>query len=356
MKTYIRIYAVMFFAGICVGINANANYKSTTIVSHAPSVSPLYIGVIDMRFDVAELDNKDVEIERRKYPKVTNGTGDPVMHSTGLGTEAVQTGILSSTTGSGLALSLPGNNDYVSIPDAPELQFGSQDFTVEFWVRLDSVPDFGDVILGKWNSSSAEGTNEWAFAVSHVGSPYFIMESGYSQNNIGDFSYTMNVDEWYHLALIRNAETIQLYVNGLPIAGGDSFSGYTMNITTLPITIGNGSLGSDDANITIDELRIWSEAIPTYNLQAWMCRKVNGDNHPNYNSMLVHYHFNEGQASDINDNAVVGNPNNGIPINNPQWITSGAPIGDASYTIYNPPFGEIFTLSHPDGDDYTFIA
>ena len=37
------------------------------------------------------------------------------MHGVVLGTATVQTGILSSS-GSGLALSLPGDNDYVSIP------------------------------------------------------------------------------------------------------------------------------------------------------------------------------------------------------------------------------------------------
>ncbi len=52
--------------------------------------------------------------EQSKQIKISNGTGDPVMHSAVLGTVTVQTGILPST-GSGLALSLPGDNDYVSI-------------------------------------------------------------------------------------------------------------------------------------------------------------------------------------------------------------------------------------------------
>ena len=162
--------------------------------------------------------------------------------------------------------------------------------------------------------------------------------------------FIMEVGKWYHIAAIRNSEVIELLINGVSIAANDNLSAYNINMTTLPITIGNSNSEANDADITIDEVRIWNEGLSLATLRTWMCKKINGDNHSQYFNQLTHYTFNAGSGPDINDNAFGGNYNQGIPVNNPQWVTSGAPIGDASYTIYNPPFGEVFNLSHPDGD------
>lgn len=287
-------------------------------------------------------ENKKTQSEHIKH---SNGTGDPVLHGTGLGTAPVQTGILSST-GSGLALSLPGDNDYVSIPNSSELQFASQGFSIEFWVRLDSMPDFGDVILGKWDNTGNEGNNEWAFGVSHLGSPYFVLESGYSQTNLGDFSFTMGVGKWYHLAVTKSPGIITFRVNGLEMA--TQYSNPSINTTTLPITIGNSNSGLNDSDITIDDIRIWSQEIAEINLRQFMCKKLNGDNHPQFDRLISHYRFDEGSGASVPDS---WGSNSGTPVNTPQWITSGAPLGNESVAIYNPPvFSQLTSLTHPSGD------
>ena len=176
MKT---LYTLAF---IVLGTTLNAITHNLTNYSNLHKDLSLSEHKSCLQSSIVEL--KDNE-EQSKQLKISNGTGDPVMHGVVLGTAAVQTGILSST-GSGLALSLPGDNDYVSISNSSELQFGSQDFTVEFWVKLNSQPDFNDIIIGKWQNIGSEGSNEWAFGL-NGGSPYFVTESGYSQSYLIPF-------------------------------------------------------------------------------------------------------------------------------------------------------------------------
>jgi len=63
----------------------------------------------------------------------------------------------------GSALSFDGTNDYVSIPDATSLQFGSGPFTVSAWVSMGQVN--GNNLFGKFGTSD----NGWMVDVSPSG-------------------------------------------------------------------------------------------------------------------------------------------------------------------------------------------
>ena len=41
------------------------------------------------------------------------------------------------------SLLLDGNSDYISTPDHDDFNVGSGDFTIDFWVRFNSVPGAG---------------------------------------------------------------------------------------------------------------------------------------------------------------------------------------------------------------------
>src|SRR5262249_19642050 len=80
----------------------------------------------------------------------------------------------------GDALQVNGSSDYVSVPDSPDWNFGSGDFTVTLWANFNSVPDGsaghpGSVLFGQ--DEGGGNTNKWfieAFAGNlgiHVNNP-----------------------------------------------------------------------------------------------------------------------------------------------------------------------------------------
>ncbi len=348
MRTFIYLCIIILHISIYSKIQANT-YNNISNVSHVPFVPMLFENTVDPLFHNIGLNSKTVYNKRQRHSKVTNGTGVPALHTTEKSV-VVQAGNL-STAGSGFALNLSGSNDYISIPDAPELQFGSQNFTVEFWIKLNSTPtDNNNIIIGKWDDSGNEGNNEWAFGLGSNSVPYFVVESGYSQT-YRTFDTPLQVGQWYFITGTRGGAFIAATLNGLNMGSISIGSETAINTTSLPVIIGNSNSSTNDIDITIDEVRIWSPSLPNAHIREWMCKKISGDSHTHYNSMVLHYHFDEGSGPDINDNAIVGNPNQGIPFGNPQWVTSGAPIGDESMHNYSmSPFGNTAQFFHPDGD------
>ncbi len=122
----------------------------------------------------------------------------------------------------GQAFTFDGTDDNVSIPDSADWNFGTGDFTFDFWEKssvsaenreyalsFDPVPDttnlefnFNDADVGLWvywNGGGPIGTN--AIQVGTGG------------------QYTD--DQWHHIALTRSGSTLTLYIDGLAVGTAD---------------------------------------------------------------------------------------------------------------------------------------
>ncbi|MEO1434996.1 MAG: LamG-like jellyroll fold domain-containing protein [Bacteroidota bacterium] len=249
--------------------------------------------------------------------------------------------------GSGTALHLAAANDEIEIGDAPELQLGNNDFTIECWVKPTDLPSGNrPVAIGRWNSRNAQGTNEWAIELSSNGSDTkvnVVFENGNDLIQVTSPN-DLELDKWYHLTAVKFGDEMFLYVNG--ITAGDAFiGGQNINVINgLDLTIGNSASGDADANAVIDEVRIWNTALFTPTLRDWMCKKLAPD-HPSYVNLVSYYRFDEGSGNSLID---VRGTNTGTLANTSNWETSGAPIGDASAWDYDADIE--FELNHPNGD------
>ncbi|MEM6723431.1 MAG: LamG-like jellyroll fold domain-containing protein, partial [Bacteroidota bacterium] len=249
--------------------------------------------------------------------------------------------------GSGTALHLAAANDEIEIGDATELQLGNGDFTVETWVKLTAQP-MGNrpIAIGRWNSRSAQGTNEWAIELSSNGSDTkvnFVLEDGNDLISVSSPN-DLDLNEWYHLTAVKYGDEMFLYVNGM--SAGETFIGsQDINVINgLELTMGNSASGDANADAVIDEVRIWNTALFTQTLRDWMCKKLTPD-HPSYVNLVSYYRFDEGSGNSLID---LRGTNTGTLVNTTNWETSGAPIGDESAWDYDAVID--FELSHPNGD------
>jgi hypothetical protein len=127
-----------------------------------------------------------------------------------------------------------GTGDYCQTPNNAAFQFGSGNFTIEYWVYPTSLtgikqhinPDNGS------NTSYAILTSGSAllYYLSSVGGSSWDVASGVS---IG----TATLNTWQHIALVRNGNVFTPYLNG--VAGTTTTSSATLFNFTSKLTIGS---------------------------------------------------------------------------------------------------------------------
>ena len=118
---------------------------------------------------------------------------------------------------SGMKSILFDGNDYLEMADGDYKTFGSDDFTIEAWVYPTSVGSgFGNYIWGDTASSGATNTSSTAVLYNSSGKfGAYITVAGPTILDMSASSLTTPVNNWYHLALVRNGNTFSLFVDGV---------------------------------------------------------------------------------------------------------------------------------------------
>lgn len=192
---------------------------------------------------------------------------------TGQRTATVATGSVSYDEGViGQGLKFNGST-CLTIPLTDDLKLGSNDFTIAFWVKWTSNrTDGNSVIIGQchyYNSTyqnSGIRFNRADNGNKTIGVVLFTSAS--TRKDISSTTVT-NLNEWYHIAIVRHGSTISLYVNGV-LDTSIEYEGSLYCGGTAPWTIGGRNNTSattyrDMANAIVDELifvngtALWTE-------------------------------------------------------------------------------------------------
>lgn len=166
-----------------------------------------------------------------------------------VGNAQISTSVKKYGTGS---LYFDGSGDYLSVVDNPAFDMGSGNFTIEGWVYLTSSGASQTFIAkgtGANNQASYHivfnGTN-WIYYLSGNGSTWSIA-SGVTMG-------AGSVNNWQHLALVRNGSTFTPYVNGT--AGTTTTSSTALFDSNKPFTVGADDPGNQTITGYIDDLRV----------------------------------------------------------------------------------------------------
>jgi len=129
-----------------------------------------------------------------------------------------------------------GSNDYLAIPDGADWDFGTGNFTIDFWVRFNSTSGIQQFIDQKVPSTAystyiaKESNNKLTM--------YFYDGSGIRGQYTMTNAWSVNNNQWYHLAFARNGSNALIFIDGV-----------TQTLTTN--TAWNGSLGSGTSALNI---------------------------------------------------------------------------------------------------------
>jgi len=163
------------------------------------------------------------------------------------------------TRGGNTTVAFDGNGDYLTVPSSRFLDLYSGDFTVECWVRFNSLANtphifqFGTGTNYRWNVYVGLST----FRL------YSTTVSGNGANRITGPS--LSIDTWYHIAIVKSGSTITMYQDGVSVG----------TTTSNLFPVGNQEMGvgwntyaglaGDYFNGYLQGLKVTTEALYTSN-------------------------------------------------------------------------------------------
>ncbi|KKR58644.1 MAG: hypothetical protein UT97_C0027G0001, partial [Parcubacteria group bacterium GW2011_GWC2_40_31] len=153
--------------------------------------------------------------------------------------------------GLGNSAAFDGTSDYLSVPDSEDWNFGSGDFSIEMWIRFNTISS-SQMILDQDGAGNAR--MYIYFSTTNGLSFRFANSATTVDANQGNTSgWTTGI--WYHLVVIRNRSNINVYRDNVSIASNTiSIAGDDMAAT---LEIGRNSVGAgEEINGNLDSVRI----------------------------------------------------------------------------------------------------
>jgi hypothetical protein len=192
--------------------------------------------------------------------------------------------------GSG-GLMFDGVDDYVTTSDSSIGDFGTGDFTVETWFRMDSSTNMTyPMILSKHLLSEPRlgydltivNTND-----QYKGMVVFELFDGTTTKSVTSKQLIME-NKWYHVVATRTGNTLNMYLDGV-LDNSVTHESIGDLSNTGVLEIGKLGGGSNNFKGTLDSVRIYNRALTSSEVLS------------NYNSNAVKYTIRGGNSNNPND-------------------------------------------------------
>ena len=152
-------------------------------------------------------------------------------------------------------MAFDGTGDYISIPLNPALQFGTGDFTVEFWSFFIARGVSGSGLVTNYTTFQAGSLGIFAGHGSANITKYQVSYNGTGFPNIQSTTSIL-YNQWAHIAVVRYGTTITLYINGTANGTITSASAALNGTGSWSVGTAGDAVASYYTNGYIQDLRI----------------------------------------------------------------------------------------------------
>ena len=137
-----------------------------------------------------------------------------------------ESGAYDAATEGGSAL-FDGNGDALRTQSSSNLQLGSGNYTIEYWMKATNFDSTGNV----FDNRDAGVNNSIITNTNTSGQHRLWYPGGYRITS----TTTMSANSWYHIAIVRNSGVVKMYIDG--VAESQTWS-TTTNFTGQTVTLG----------------------------------------------------------------------------------------------------------------------
>ena len=157
----------------------------------------------------------------------------------------------------GASIAFDGTGDYLTTQSSNEFNFGSSDFTIEFWIKSTKAGRQDPV---GWNYIfSSAGWAGFVFNLSTGSIAWF--EN--TNSRISALSTGWNNGEWNHIAVTRSGNSVRMFLSGNQV-GSTYTTSHSYGADSAGFRIGDIVGGGGSVDGYIDDLRI-TKGISRYN-------------------------------------------------------------------------------------------
>ena len=147
--------------------------------------------------------------------------------------------------------------DYLDVTDDGSFDFGTDNFTIEFYINIPNINTTFDIIGTANNSVYLGGSKSgWIIAVLSTGSIRFGYQSSNSWIFEIEFGLSMSSSRWHHVSISRSGTSLICYVDGVQ---GNSSTNSTNIQSTENICRVGGGYGSSNLLLTgyLQDIKIY---------------------------------------------------------------------------------------------------
>ncbi len=150
-----------------------------------------------------------------------------------------------------------GTSGYLSIADSDDWNFGSDNFTMDFWFYLKNSDIKNETFVSSWGT--VNGKNAFRFEINNNSKLQFIARNQTDSADLINLTCNKNIEinRWNHATVVRDGDKAYLFLNGNK---EDTDSGLNGEVFNSSVALLIGALGdSSKSNYLdgyLDEVRI----------------------------------------------------------------------------------------------------
>ena len=252
----------------CFIDGTSTTFTENTAIATMPNCSSTLF-VADNGRDLSEMEGYMNDARISRFARYTSNFSEPTTALTDdintvllINGDSVQ-GTEFQDKSTGLAISeesrmkFDGNGDYLSVPYSSDWRFGSDNFTVEFWLKASTIEDANLIRFGE----NSDDTRSWYTFLNSDGTITFGINSDGTGSGWDYYATTGTIfaGPWVHLAFVRNGTDFKTYLNGVADAT-DMTSSKSAYAATKSLYIAAYGDGSYELDGYMDEIRISNSA------------------------------------------------------------------------------------------------
>ena len=145
-----------------------------------------------------------------------------------------------------------GTDDYLESADDADYSLGTNDFTMECYIFPRTFDNYKALMM---KYTGTRSTSSWFWSLNSSGHILFYLYYGSSEMGIVTSGTGMTLNQWNHVACVRDGTTARVYINGVQVGTG-SISTNSVNDSSTAVRIGEDSQGFYDLDGIMSNVRL----------------------------------------------------------------------------------------------------